>query len=105
MVPLGRSATTKHFGLDGRDEAAAYSRHPVLGLRLRHCAELVAALQGKTAHEVLGSPDDMKLKSCMTLFEAVAPDEPVFRQVLERYFEGERDEVAIGLLGGTTTNT
>jgi uncharacterized protein (DUF1810 family) len=103
LKALGRSATAKHFGLDGRDEAAAYWCHPVLGARMKHCTELVAAIQGKTAHQIFGSPDEMKLKSCMTLFEAVARDEPVFRQVLERFFEGKRDEVTAGLLGDTPT--
>ena len=63
----------------------------------------MAAIQGKTAHQIFGSPDEMKLKSCMTLFEAVASDEPVFRQVLERFFEGKCDDVTAGLLGDTPT--
>jgi uncharacterized protein (DUF1810 family) len=95
---LGRSSIAKHFGIEGREEAAAYWRHPVLGPRLRECSELVLAVQGKDAHEIFGSPDDMKLKSCMTLFEAVARDEPVFGQVLEKYFGGRRDEVTVRLL-------
>lgn len=105
LKALGRSATAKHFGLEGRDEAAAYWRHPVLGPRLMRCAELVAAIQGKTAQQIFDSPDEMKLKSCMTLFEAVAPYEPVFRQVLDRFFEGKPDLVTSGLLGNTPTNT
>jgi uncharacterized protein (DUF1810 family) len=96
---LGRSATAKHFGLEGRDEAAACWRHPVLGYRLKHCTELVLAVQGKTAHEIFGSPDDLKLQSCMTLFEAVAPDETIFGRVLNKLFEGQRDETTLGLLG------
>ena len=99
LKALGRSVTAKHFGLEGRDEAAAYWRHPLLGSRLKHCAELVLAVQGKTAHDIFGSPDDMKLKSCMTLFEAVSPDETVFGRVLNELFEGRRDEATCTLLG------
>jgi len=74
-------------------------QHPILGARLKECTQLVLAVQGKTAHDIFGSPDDVKLRSSMTLFEAVAPDEPAFGQVLERYFEGERDGETLRLLG------
>ena len=99
LKALGRSATAKHFGLDGRDEAAAYWCHPVLGPRLKRCTELVVDIQDKTAHEIFGSPDDMKLQSCMTLFEEFAPDEPAFGRILDELFEGRRDEATLGLLG------
>ena len=99
LKALGRSSTAKHFGIEGKEEAAAYWRHPVLGPRLKQCAELVLAVQGKTAHDIFGSPDDMKLQSCMTLFDVVAPDEPVFSRVLTKYFDGKRDDVTVGLLG------
>ncbi len=96
---LGRSDTARFFGIDGRDEAVAYWRHPVLGARLKACTQLVARHEEKTAFEILGSPDDVKLKSCMTLFAVVAPGESVFSEVLQRYFEGERDVATLDLLG------
>lgn len=98
LKALGRSATAQHFGIEGRDEATAYWQHPLLGPRLKQCAQLVLALHGKTAHEIFGSPDDLKLRSCMTLFEAVAPDEPVFAEVLARYFGASRDELTLAQL-------
>lgn len=99
LKALGRSSTAKHFGIEGRDEATAYWRHPVLGPRLKQCAELVLAVQGETAHDIFGSPDDLKLRSCMTLFDVVASDEPIFSRVLTKYFDGKRDDVTVGLLG------
>ncbi|MFZ3141768.1 DUF1810 domain-containing protein [Polaromonas sp.] len=96
---LGRSAMAKHFGLESRDEALAYWQHPVLGRRLKQCTTLVlAAGIHKTAHDVLGSPDDLKFRSCMTLFCQVAPDEPVFSRALERFFGGQPDEGTLKLL-------
>jgi uncharacterized protein (DUF1810 family) len=98
LKALGRSGTAKHFGLEDRDEALAYWRHPVLGPRLAQCARLLLGVRGKTAHEIFGSPDDLKLRSCMTLFEAVAPEEPVFGEVLEKYCAGQRDDLTLRLL-------
>jgi uncharacterized protein (DUF1810 family) len=95
---LGRSATAKRFGIESRDEALAYWRHPVLGRRLKECSELVLATQGRTAHEIFGSPDDLKFRSCMTLFAAVAPDEPAFRRALARFFDAEPDRQTLALL-------
>ncbi len=95
---LGRSATAEHYGIASEDEARAYWRHPVLGPRLTECTELLLAITGKTAVEVLGSPDDLKLRSSMTLFERVAPEEPIFAQTLERFFDGHRDERTLALL-------
>ncbi len=99
LKDLGRSSTAKFFGIKNRDEAVAYWQHPILGARLKECTQLVLAIQGRTAHEFFGSPDDVKLRSSMTLFEVVAPDEPAFGQVLERYFVGERDGETLRLLG------
>lgn len=95
---LGRSATAQRYGIASESEAGAYWRHPVLGPRLKECAELLLAVRGKTALEILGSPDDLKLRSSMTLFGRVAPEEPVFTQILERYFDGERDGRTLALL-------
>jgi uncharacterized protein (DUF1810 family) len=107
---LGRSSTARHFGIASRDEALAYWRHPVLGPRLKHCTELMLGVRGKTALQVLGSPDDMKFRSSMTLFEQVAPEEPAFSRAIDRYCGGERDDATLALLapgtrGGAATST
>ncbi|HJV62765.1 MAG TPA: DUF1810 domain-containing protein [Albitalea sp.] len=98
LKSLGRSATAQHFGLATREEASAYWRHPLLGARLAECARLVLAIDGRSALQVFGSPDDLKLRSCMTLFEQAAPDEPVFARVLDKFFGGERDARTLALL-------
>jgi uncharacterized protein (DUF1810 family) len=95
---LGRSATARFFGIESRDEALAYWHHPVLGRRLKQCAQLVLIAGAATAHDIFGSPDDLKLRSCMTLFADVAGDEPVFAQILGRFFQGEADENTLALL-------
>ena len=95
---LGRSATAEHFGIASRQEALEYWRHPVLGPRLAQCARWALAAPGASAREIFGSPDDLKLRSCMTLFAAVAPEEPVFGRVLERFFDGRADERTLALL-------
>jgi uncharacterized protein (DUF1810 family) len=96
---LGRSATALHYGLLGLDEAAAYWRHPVLGPRLRECCGLLlAAPASRSAHEIFGSPDDLKLRSSMTLFAAAVPDEPLFARVLERFYGGAADPLTLRLI-------
>ena len=93
---LGRSATARHYGIASLDEAAAYWRHPLLGPRLQEACELLLAVApGRSAREVLGPPDDLKLKSSMTLFERAVPGEPVFGRVLDRYFGGARDDATL----------
>lgn len=104
LKQLGRSAKAQHFGIASLAEAEAYWRHPVLGPRLRDCTELVVSLEGKTALQVLGWPDDVKFRSSMTLFEQAAPEEPVFGQAIERYFRGLRDEKTIELLSHAPPN-
>ena len=98
LKELGRSVTARHFEISGLDEAAAYWQHPVLVARLKRCTELALVVQDRTIQEVFGSPDDVKLRSCMTLFEAVAPEEPSFGLVLARHFRGERYDVTPKLL-------
>ena len=88
---LGSSETARHFAIKGVAEARQYMAHPVLGARLMECAELVLAIEGRSVAEIFGYPDDLKLKSSMTLFERVAGPGSVFAQVLEKYFDGERD--------------
>jgi len=99
LAALGRSGMAKRYGLASRAEAAAYWAHPVLGPRLKECSEHVLAVPGgRTALEVMGAPDDLKLRSCMTLFSEVAPEEPVFRRVLAKYYGGEADRRTLELL-------
>jgi uncharacterized protein (DUF1810 family) len=92
IAGLGRSATAREFAIASLDEARAYLAHPVLGPRLRECAGIVAGLSGRSAEAVFGPIDALKLRSSMTLFARAAPDEPVFAQVLDRYFGGVADE-------------
>jgi len=95
---LGFSSTAQHFGIASRAEAHAYWMHPVLGPRLKECTELVLAVRGKTAREIFGTPDDLKFRSSMTLFAAVAPEEEAFQQALEKYYGGTGDAKTIALL-------
>lgn len=95
---LGRSATARAYAVSGLEEARAYLAHPVLGPRLRECCEALLAVEGRTAEQVLGSVDAMKLRSSMTLFARSAPDETLFETVLERYFAGEPDAATDELL-------
>ena len=88
---LGRSAMAQKFGIGDLDEARAYLAHPVLGARLRECTALVLAVSDRTAHEIFGSPDDLKFRSSMTLFAHAAPDDPLFKTVLDRYFDAQAD--------------
>jgi uncharacterized protein (DUF1810 family) len=87
---LGRSSTTEWFAIGSMAEASAYAAHPVLGVRLRECCRFLLALESNDAHAVFGFPDDRKLKSSMTLFARATPEEPLFRQVLDKFF-GEED--------------
>ena len=96
---LAFSSTSKHYAIKSEEEAQAYLEHPVLGPRLRECAEAVLQVEGRTAHDIFGSPDDLKLKSSATLFAAVSPPGSVFERLLDKYFEGERDEKTLRLLG------
>ena len=91
VAGLGRSATAQHFALSGTAEARAYADHPVLGPRLRECARALAELPESDPERVLGGIDAVKLRSSMTLFAVAAPDEPLFRRVLDRYYDGEED--------------
>jgi uncharacterized protein (DUF1810 family) len=87
---LGRSAMAERFAIGSLDEARAYLGHAVLGGRLRECTGLVNAVEGKTAAEIFGAPDDLKFCSSMTLF-AKAGEEPIFLRAIEKYFGGEMD--------------
>jgi uncharacterized protein (DUF1810 family) len=91
IAGLGRSPTAQHYAISSLDEARAYLAHPTLGPRLVDAARALTGLDSTDAVAVLGPIDAMKLRSSMTLFARADPDEPVFRQVLDRYFGGEAD--------------
>lgn len=95
---LGHSQTAKHFGIGSLDEARAYLAHPVLGPRLRECARLVSAVRGRTINAVFGSPDDLKVRSSMTLFAEATDDDADFTAVLGKYYGGEPDPRTLELL-------
>ena len=99
VAGLGYSAMSQQYAISSLDEARAYLAHPILGPRLRECAATALAATGRTALEIFGSIDAMKLRSSMTLFHRAAPDEPVFAQVLERYYDGKADEATDARLG------
>ena len=98
IAGLGRSAMSQHFAIRSLDEARAYLAHPVLGPRLRECVGLLLAVEGRTADEIFGPLDAMKVRSSMTLFHRAAPDESAFRQVLDRFFAGIADPATDELL-------
>ena len=99
LKSLGISATAQHFGLASNEEARAYLDHSILGVRLRECVEQLLALGTTDPHAIFGSPDDMKLRSCLTLFAAVAQGERMFEQALDRFYGGVPDELTLRLLG------
>ena len=99
IAGLGHSAMSQHYAISSLGEARAYLAHPVLGARLRECAGFVLAVMGRTAEEIFGATDAMKLRSSMSLFHRAAPDEPVFAAVLERYYGGVADEATDARLG------
>lgn len=98
---LGGSPTAVHYGISSLDEAAAYLRHELLGQRLRECARLVTAVQGRSVGQIFGSPDDLKLRSSMTLFARATEDNQEFVAVLEKYYDGRQDEKTLERLGLT----
>src|SRR5688572_16416775 len=92
---LGFSSMAGKFAITSLDEARAYLGHPVLGPRLLECTRLVCEVKGKTIHQILGSPDDMKFRSCMTLFSRASEDDEVFQEALNRFFDGEPDALTL----------
>ena len=98
LAGLGRSPTSMHYAIASLDEARAYLAHRVLGPRLRACAQLVLDADATSATAIFGELDSMKLRSSMTLFHRAAPDEPLFRAVLARYFDGIADPATDDLL-------
>ena len=98
---LGGSPMARRFGIASLAEARAYLAHPVLGPRLRECCTLMLEGPQRSAHEILGSPDDLKFRSCLTLFALAAPGDPLFPACLERFYGGEEDAVTLALCGRT----
>ena len=97
LAALGRSPTARFYGLADLDEARDYLRHPVLGPRLLECTRLVNALDGRTLNQIFGTPDDLKFRSCVTLFHHAAPKEAVFTEALQKYC-GSEDERTVQAL-------
>ena len=96
---LGRSPTALHYGLAGLEEARAFLAHPLLGPRLLECTALVLAHRGRSAHAIFGSPDDLKFRSSMTLFDRAATEGAPFAAALDAFFEGAPDPATVTLLG------
>jgi uncharacterized protein (DUF1810 family) len=91
IAGLGSSWVSRQYSIESLEEARAYLADPVLGTRLRECASVVLATNDRSADEIFGSLDAMKVRSCMTLFHRAAPDEPLFQQVLDRFYDGLPD--------------
>ncbi len=98
---LAFSSTSKRYAIKNVAEAKAYLSHPILGPRLIQCAEAALSVEGRSAYEIFGSPDDLKLKSCATLFAFVSPPGSVFEQLLDKFFQGDRDRKTLDLLDVT----
>jgi len=97
LAGLGHSAMAQRFAIASREEAVAYLGHGVLGPRLRECTALVTAVEGRTAREILGSPDDLKFQSSMTLYGAVSSD-PEFSAAIAKFYGGKPDQRTLDLL-------
>jgi uncharacterized protein (DUF1810 family) len=98
LTGLGKSEISEYYALGGINDASDYLRHSVLGRRLIETSNAILSLSGRSANEILGSPDDMKLRSCMTLFSKVKDADPVFKKVLDKYFDGQSDSLTLQLL-------
>ena len=96
---LAYSSTAKYYAIKSLDEAKAYLAHPVLGPRLLECAEAAIRVEGRSARAIFGSPDDLKLRSCATLFACVSRLDSVFEQLLRKYYQGGHDGKTLELLG------
>ncbi len=101
LAGLGHSAMARRYAISSLREAQAYLAHPVLGPRLVECTELVNRAAGRSAHEIFGSPDDLKFRSCMTLFASALPGPSLFRDALDKYFAGAPDRMTTEKLSGS----
>lgn len=95
---LGSSSTARHFAIASLAEAKAYLEHPILGARLRNCTVLVTKVEGRSLREIFGFPDDLKFRSCMTLFARATADNGIFLEALKKYCNGEFDSLTLDLL-------
>lgn len=95
---LGHSQMARRYAIRSLAEADAYSTHPLLGVRLLECTILLLQIDGRSISRILGSPDDMKFRSCMTLFRQACPENEIFRDALEKYFDGEPDSLTLARL-------
>lgn len=95
---LGFSSTSQRYAIKSVAEAKAYLAHPILGPRLIECAEAAVSVHGRSALAIFGSPDDMKLRSCATLFASVLPPGSVFEQLLAKFYQGDQDEKTLRLI-------
>ena len=98
IAGLGHSAMAQQFAIASLDEAKAYLQHPVLGPRLRECTQLVLDVEGRSAEEIFGYPDNLKFRSCMTLFLTAATDNTLFKNALLKYFDGKPDQMTLDIL-------
>ena len=96
---LGFSSTAQYYGIRDLEQAKDYMAHPVLGPRLVEISEALLSLGTSNPTAVMGYPDDLKLCSCMTLFEVAVPEEPVFGQVIDKFYSGHRDRLTLEILG------
>ena len=92
---LGHSAMANRYGISSLQEAEAYLQHPVLGPRLRHCVGLVLQINGRPVEEIFGDPDDLKFRSCMTLFANTAGDSAIFKDAMQKFFAGKPDRLTL----------
>ncbi|MEO5718567.1 MAG: DUF1810 domain-containing protein [Chthoniobacterales bacterium] len=98
LAGLGSSAMSRRYAISGADEARTYLSHPVLGPRLEECCRTLLGLKGRSAVEIFGATDKLKLRSCATLYGLVSPAGSVFQQVLEKFFQGDGDDATARLL-------
>ena len=92
---LGYSQTAHQFAISSREEAEAYLDHPILGPRLRECTRLVTLVEGRSTNQIFGYPDDLKFRSCMTLFAHATSDNQVFKDALQKFCGGEFDHATL----------
>lgn len=100
LAGLGHSEMARRYAIRSIDEARAYAAHPLLGPRLLECCDLLLAIYGRSIQQILGSPDDLKLRSCLTLFQAAVPQQAVFGECLRKFYGGQPDEHTLRLLEG-----
>jgi uncharacterized protein (DUF1810 family) len=99
---LGGSELSREYAISSQEEGKAYWEHPILGLRLKECTQLVMHVEGRTANQIFSYPDDLKFRSCMTLFERTATDPIIFRGALLKYFGGKPDQETLDILKSQT---